>query len=29
MAKGAFNREGWDRDVATEQYYRTELSGRI
>ena len=29
MAKGVFSREGWDRDVATEQYYRTELSGRI
>jgi hypothetical protein len=29
MAKGVFSREGWDRDVATEHYYRTELSGRI
>ncbi len=29
MAKGVFNREGWDRDVATAQYYQTELSGRI
>lgn len=29
MAKGVFNREGWDRDVATMQYYQTELAGRI
>ena len=29
MAKGLFNREQWDRDVATAQFYQTELSGRV
>jgi len=29
MAKGLFNREEWDRDVATMQYYETELAGRV